>query len=69
MKFTQEFLAEMLCARRTSVSGAATELQAEGIIEYSRGTINILSHEGLRRRSCECYSIVKKHYKTALGAE
>jgi CRP-like cAMP-binding protein len=69
MKFTQEFLAEMLGARRTSVNSAASELQAEGIIEYSRGTINIVSQEGLRRKACECYSIVKKHYKNALGAE
>jgi CRP-like cAMP-binding protein len=56
---TQEFLAEMLGARRTSVTMAAGSLQRSGLIEYSRGNIHIVDREGLERAACECYPIVR----------
>jgi CRP-like cAMP-binding protein len=67
LNFTQEFLAEMLGVRRTSVSAVASELQKFGIIEYSRGKIDIKSLAGLREKSCECYGAVKKQYRDLLG--
>jgi CRP-like cAMP-binding protein len=53
---TQEFFAEMLGVRRTSVTDVASKIQAAGIIEYSRGVITILDRRALERLSCECYS-------------
>jgi CRP-like cAMP-binding protein len=53
---TQEFLAEMLGVRRTSVTEVAIKIQAAGIIEYSRGVITILDRRALELLSCECYS-------------
>ncbi|MGA2536838.1 MAG: Crp/Fnr family transcriptional regulator, partial [Terracidiphilus sp.] len=44
---TQEFLANMLGARRTTVTAAAGELQRKGLIKYSRGRIRIVDSEGL----------------------
>jgi CRP-like cAMP-binding protein len=38
---TQEVLAEMLGARRTSVTEIASKIQAQGLISYSRGLIAI----------------------------
>jgi CRP-like cAMP-binding protein len=52
---TQEFLAEMLGVRRTSVTEIASKIQAQGLISYSRGMITILDRKGLERRSCECF--------------
>jgi CRP-like cAMP-binding protein len=52
---TQELLAEMLGVRRTSVTEIASRIQAEGIIKYARGVINILDRRALKRRACECY--------------
>jgi CRP-like cAMP-binding protein len=52
---TQEFLAEMLGVRRTSVTEVATKVQATGAITYSRGVIRILDRDALLRMSCECY--------------
>ena len=40
---TQEFLSEMLGVRRASVSEVASRLQKEGLIQYSRGEIAIVS--------------------------
>ena len=51
---TQEFLAEMLGVRRTSVTEVASKLQSAGLISYSRGVINMLDLAGLREKSCEC---------------
>jgi CRP-like cAMP-binding protein len=52
---TQEFLAEMLGVRRTSVTEVATKVQNAGVITYSRGVIKILDRPALMRMSCECY--------------
>jgi CRP-like cAMP-binding protein len=52
---TQEFLAEMLGVRRTSVTEVASKVQNAGVITYSRGVIKILDRDALARMSCECY--------------
>ncbi len=52
---TQEFLAEMLGVRRTSVTEVASKVQSAGAITYSRGVIKILDRAALMRTSCECY--------------
>jgi hypothetical protein len=52
---TQEFLAEMLGVRRTSVSVVAHTLQQAGMIKYRWGTIEILDVDGLEESACECY--------------
>jgi CRP-like cAMP-binding protein len=63
---TQEFLAQMLGVRRTSVSLVANTLQNAGLISYRRGRIQITDLEGLRAASCECYGRVKAHYERLL---
>jgi CRP-like cAMP-binding protein len=55
VNLTQEFLAEMLGVRRTSVTEVASKVQNAGIITYSRGVIKILDRPALMRMSCECY--------------
>jgi len=57
---TQEFLAEMLGVRRTTVTLLAQELQKNGLVRYSRGRIAILDRAGLRQCACECYDAVKQ---------
>jgi CRP-like cAMP-binding protein len=52
---TQEFFAEMLGVRRTSVTEIAFKMQKAGAISYSRGVIRILDRSALKKISCECY--------------
>ena len=63
---TQEFVAQMLGVRRTSVSLVANTLQTAGLIRYRRGRIEITDLESLRAASCECYRRVKMHYDRLL---
>jgi len=58
---SQEFLADMVGNTRSTVSRVASTLKDEGLINYSRGQVSILDLPGLRRRSCECYGIIKTH--------
>jgi CRP-like cAMP-binding protein len=64
---TQEILAEMIGARRNSVSHTANALQKAGLIRYSRGRIEISDVRALEESSCECYGTVKRQYERLLG--
>ena len=67
LSFTQEYLAQMLGVRRTSVTVVAHTLQAAGLIKYARGKIQILDTEGLQDSACECYATVKSQYRKLIG--
>ncbi len=67
LNLTQEFLAQMLGVRRSSVSLVANTLQHAGLIRYRRGRIEITNLDGLREASCECYGTVKAHYDRLLN--
>jgi CRP-like cAMP-binding protein len=63
---TQELLAQMIGARRNSVSLVANMLQQANFIHYSRGHIEITNLDGLSKTSCECYATVKTQYNRLL---
>ena len=58
---SQDFLADMLGSTRPTVSLAAGLFREEGLIEYSRGEVQILDLVRLEKRACECYRIIKDH--------
>jgi CRP-like cAMP-binding protein len=63
---TQDLIANMLGVRREGVTEAAGKLQADGLIQYSRGHIKVLDRAKLEKRVCECYGVVKKEYDRLL---
>jgi CRP-like cAMP-binding protein len=63
---TQELIANMLGVRREGVTEGALKLQHAGLIRYARGHISVLDRDGLQKRSCECYAVVKKEYDRLL---
>jgi len=66
MQLTQEFLAQMLGVRRTSVSLVAGTLQRAGFLTYRRGHIKLEDAAALEASACECYGTVKSHYERLL---
>lgn len=69
LAMTQDLIANMLGVRREGVTVAALKLQAAGLIRYARGHITVLNRDGVEKRACECYAVVKKEYDRLLPAE
>jgi CRP-like cAMP-binding protein len=65
---TQEFLAQMLGVRRTTVTLTARLLQGAGVIHYSRGIVHIVNRARLEQTACECYATVRGHLDKVFGA-
>jgi Mn-dependent DtxR family transcriptional regulator len=63
---TQEFLAQMLGVRRTSISIIAGGLQQADLIRYRRGHIKLTNIDGLKEGACECYERIRMHYERML---
>lgn len=55
LKVTQETMATMLGVRRESITLAAGKLQADGLIQYRRGTVEVLDRAGLEASAGACY--------------
>ena len=64
---THEFLAYMLGVRRVGITTAASVLQREGLIKYSRGKIQVLNRRGLKASACSCYAADREAYLKVLG--
>jgi CRP-like cAMP-binding protein len=60
LALTQEFLAQMLGVRRTTVTLLARYLQTKGAIRYRRGRISILDRPQLEACACECHQVMQK---------
>ncbi len=67
LQLTQEFLAQMLGSRRSTVTVSAGNLQREGLIDYTRGRVRVVDRPRLEAKACECYHIVRSAYDTLLG--
>jgi CRP-like cAMP-binding protein len=63
MPLTQDFLAQMLGTRRSTVSTSASILQKAGMIAYTRGNVTILDREKLEEAACECYGIIQQQVR------
>ena len=63
---THEFISQALGVRRVGVTKAATSLQMQHLIRYSRGAISIIDVPGLIAAACACYpSDAKKLYSAS----
>ena len=64
---TQESLGYMLGVRRTGASEVASALRKRGLIDYSRGSVQVRNRRGLESVSCECYRVVKREFDRLFG--
>lgn len=66
---TQDFLAQMLGTRRSSVTVAAGALQKAGFISYTRGSVTVLDRESLEESACDCYGMLQKQTRIWEGQD
>ncbi|CCM76753.1 putative Transcriptional regulator, Crp/Fnr family [Rhizobium mesoamericanum STM3625] len=57
---TQQIVAEVLGLRRATVSAICSQLQSDGLLEYSRGVVTIVDRAGVEARACECLHNIQK---------
>jgi len=62
LSLTQEFLAHMLGVQRTSIGMIASSMQADGLINYRRGRVQVLDLDGIRDAACECYFVIRTEH-------
>lgn len=55
---THETLGNLLGVRRVGVTNAAHALKLRGLIDYSRGAIDIIDGAALREVACSCYKVI-----------
>ena len=60
LPLTQEFLAQMLGCRRSSVTSAMSQLRKAGALRPEHGRIHILDRDRLENRACECYGVMRR---------
>lgn len=68
LSLTQEFLAQMIGAPRTSVTAVAGTLQRANILHCSRGKIQIIDSAGLGAAACECYGFINEEINQLFAA-
>jgi CRP-like cAMP-binding protein len=67
LPLTQEFLAQMLGTRRSSVTVAAGILQKAGLVAHDRGEVEIINRRKLEDAACECYGLMQHQIKEWQG--
>jgi CRP-like cAMP-binding protein len=63
---THKLISDMLGVRRVGVTVAAGKLQRAGLIQYRRGSIEVLDRNGIEALVCECYSVVRHEFAQLL---
>ncbi|MEO6432370.1 MAG: Crp/Fnr family transcriptional regulator [Sphingomicrobium sp.] len=67
IELTQEAFADLLGVQRTTVNTVIRSLIDEGLITTGRGVMQVVDRDGLKRRSCECYSKLEDHFAEVIG--
>jgi CRP-like cAMP-binding protein len=69
LPLTQDFLAQMLGTRRSSVTVAAGTLQRAGLIAYRRGHVTIINRRKLEASVCDCYAQLQRQTRIWQGQD
>lgn len=68
LDLTQEALAGLLGAQRTTVNAVVGQLDQDGLIEIRRGAVTVRDRGGLERRACRCYKTVDHFFGQVIGS-
>ena len=68
IELTQQALAGLLGAQRTTVNAVLQSLEQDRVISTGRGVIRVTDRPGLKGRACECYDRLEDHFAAIIGA-
>jgi CRP-like cAMP-binding protein len=68
IELTQEAFAGLVGVQRTTVNAVVRILQDERLIASRRGSIQVIDRAGLKRRACECYDAIERHFAAVIGS-
>jgi CRP-like cAMP-binding protein len=60
IQITQEFLGQMIGARRTTVNGILSIMERKGLLRHQRGRITISDRHHLEKAACNCYPLLRR---------
>jgi CRP-like cAMP-binding protein len=60
IQITQEFLGQMIGARRTTVNGILSLMERKDLLRHQRGRITILDRHHLEKAACNCYPLLRR---------
>jgi CRP-like cAMP-binding protein len=63
VNLTQEFLADMLCVHRPTLTVALRLLQSAGLVKLRRGGVTVVDRAGLEEATCECYWLIRREHE------
>ena len=69
LPLTHEVLAHLLGVRRASVTECLEALEKGGLIDSSRGLVNIVNSHALRQVSCTCFDTIAREYRRQLNSD
>jgi CRP-like cAMP-binding protein len=69
IELTQQALAGLLGAQRTTVNAVVQSFERDGLIATRRGVIQVEDRDALIRRSCECYRRLEEHFEAVIGRD
>lgn len=59
-QITHDYLSHVLGTQRAAVTTTLSKLRDEGLVDYMRGSLEIIDRAGLEQRSCECYATIRR---------
>jgi CRP-like cAMP-binding protein len=67
VELTQQFLSEIVHARRASITDALAALEDTGALMRGRGRVTVHRRRALEDAACECYAAVRDAYARVAG--
>jgi CRP-like cAMP-binding protein len=64
LAITHDQLSEILGSRRATVTKALLRLEEQGLVEKTRGVLQVRDRAGLRQKACCCYHVISEAYGT-----
>ena len=64
---THEFLAQLLGARRATITQAMNDLVRRKLVRNRRGALEVLDRKGLEAVACGCYHVIRSEFATLLS--